>query len=283
MRKTVIPAFLLLTFLFSVLLPFSACAEASPRPILYTYYLQMGWGDRLEIAYLDSDGNLWALDGYESTLHWPYKTEEQLQFLAENSFENIGRLKFDDLFDLKSLVNAVQESDEPSYPAACDAGTEETYAVRYDRDGNAEAILLGMSGDDVFENTDPNAQGLYLAARRLFPGVIAYGGSMGPAGFIPKDLVGFCGLGSLSGAAVRASYNDCESGPSEIPLSREQQKQILDTVRSTVVTGKVSACVTTGGFRSYDFFRGDQYLGCINIYNDLLYCSDGMYSIERKN
>ena len=95
MRKTVIPAFLLLTFLFSVLLPFSACAEASPRPILYTYYLQMGWGDRLEIAYLDSDGNLWALDGYESTLHWPYKTEEQLQFLAENSFENIGRLKFD--------------------------------------------------------------------------------------------------------------------------------------------------------------------------------------------
>ena len=43
MRKTVIPAFLLLTFLFSVLLPFSACAEASPRPILYTYYLQMGW------------------------------------------------------------------------------------------------------------------------------------------------------------------------------------------------------------------------------------------------
>ena len=205
------------------------------------------------------------------------------KFLAENSFENIGRLKFDDLFDLKSLVNAVQESDEPSYPAACDAGTEETYAVRYDRDGNAEAILLGMSGDDVFENTDPNAQGLYLAARRLFPGVIAYGGSMGPAGFVPKDLVGFCGLGSLSGATVRASYNDCESGPSEIPLSREQQKQILDTVRSTVVTGKVSACVTTGGFRSYDFFRGDQYLGCINIYNDLFHRTEELTENADRN
>ena len=283
MRKTAIPAFLLLVFLFSFLLPFSACAEASPRPILYTYYRQMGWGDRIELAYVDSDGDLWALDGHDGNLHWPYKTDEQLRFLAENSFEKIGRLKSDDLFDLKSLVNAVRESDEPSYPAACDAGTEKTYAVRYDRAGNAEAILLGMSGDDVFENTDPNAQGLYLAARRLFPGVTAYGGSMGPAGFIPADLADFCGLGSLSGATVRASYNDCESGPSEISLSREQQKQILEAVRSSVVTGKVSACDTTGGYRTYSFFQGDRYLGGINIYEGLLYRSDGMYSIERKN
>jgi hypothetical protein len=106
---------------------------------------------------------------------------------------------------------------------------------------------------------------------------------MGPAGFIPVDLVDFCKLGNLSGAAVRASYNDCESGPSEIPLSREQQAQILDAVCGSVVTGKVSAADTTGGYRTYAFFRGDQYLGGINIYEGLLYCSDGMYSIERKN
>ena len=62
MRKTVIPAFLLLTFLFSVLLPFSACAEASPRPILYTYYLQMGWGDP-EVVPTDSHLYLVRIDG----------------------------------------------------------------------------------------------------------------------------------------------------------------------------------------------------------------------------
>ena len=73
-------------------------------------------------------------------------------YLKQNGYEAVGCLNaneafntlYNDLFDLKSLVYAVEKSDAPSYPAACDAGTERTYAVQYDRDGNAEAILLGM-------------------------------------------------------------------------------------------------------------------------------------------
>jgi hypothetical protein len=283
MKRSVISSFLILALLFSFLLPSSAFAEKDPRPVLYTYYRQMGWGDRIELAYVDSDGDLWALNGYDANLHWPYKAEEQLQFLEENKFENIGKLKHDDLFDLTSLVNSVTESDAPSHPAACDAGTERTYAVQYDRDGNAKAVLLGMSGDDWFENEDPNAQGLYLAARRLFPHVTCYGGLMGPVGFIPVSIVNFCKLGDLTGATVKACFIDCESGPSEISLSRKDQAQILYDVQNCIVTGKVSAADTTGGYRDYSFFQGDKYLGGISIYEGLLYCSDGMYSIERKS
>ena len=281
MRKTAMIAFLSFALLFSFLLPASACAETPSRPILYTYYQQVGWGDRVEIAYVDSGGDLWALNGYASNLHWPYKTEEQIQFLAEYEFENVGRLKHDELFALESLINAVEESDVPSYPVACDAGTEQTYAVRYGRDGGAEAVLLGMSGDDCFENTDPNAQGLYLAAHRLFPHVTHYGGIMGPVGFIPVRMTDFCKLGDLTGAVVKAYDMDCESGPNEISLSEKDQAQILDDVQNGLVTGKVSAIATTGGCIDYCFYRGDKLLGSISIYEGLLYCSDGMYTIER--
>ena len=283
MKRSMITVFLLFAVLFSCLLPSSVYAEKSPRPILYTYYRQMGWGDRIELAYVDSNGDLWVLNGHDSKLHWPYKAEEQLQFLEENKFENIGRLKHDDLFDLESLVYAVEKSDAPSYSAACDAGTERTYAVQYDRDGHAEAILLGMSGDDCFENPDPNAQGLYLAARKLFPNVTCYAGLMGPVGFIPASIVDFCKLGDITGATVKAWYIDCESGPSEISLSQKDQSLILSDVQNCVVTGKVSAIDTTGGYRDYSFYRGDNCLGSISIYNGLLYRSDGMYSIERKS
>ena len=269
--------------LFVFLLPLSAHAAdtAPPVPILYTYYRQVGWGDRIEIGYVDSRGDLWELYGYDSDLHWPYAAEAQIQYLQGKEFEKAGHIDFDDLFDLKSLVYAVEEFDGPSHPVAEDAGTERAYAVRYDKDGTAEPILLGMSGDDMFENPDPNAQGLYLAVHSLFPKVTRYGDSMGPSGFQPVGIAEFCGLGDLNNASVKAFYMDCESGPREIELSLKDQSQILEDVRHGVVTGKVSAIATTGGFKDYYFFRGDENLGRISIYDGLLYYSDGMYSMER--
>ena len=259
--------------------PSQACAEASAEPVLITYYRQLGWGDRVEIGYVDSAGSCWLLTGSDSELKWPYRSAEQIRYLSEHSFEMAGSLSSDDLFALKSLVYAVEPSTEPSHPAANDAGTERTYAVRYGRDGTPEPVLLGMSGDDMFENTDPNAQGLYLAARRLFPRVTAYGGSMGPAGFTPVKVSEFCGLGRLAGATVKAVFNDCEAGPREIALCRAEQKEILRLAGEGLVTGKVSAVSTTGGFRTYYFYRGGKCLGSFDICDGLLYRNDGMYSI----
>ena len=273
---------LILAFLLILLIPVAACAEREPVPILYTYYRQMGWGDRVEIGYVDSNGDCWMLSGADSELEWPFHSEDQLRYLSEHIFEKIDTMKFDDRFALESLIGSVKVSDEKSHPVADDAGTERTYAVRYRKDEAPELILLGMSGDDMFENTDPNAQGLYLAARNLFPGVTAYGDGMGPAGFIPVNIAEFCGLSDLTGASVKAVFNDCEAGPHNIDMSRPEQDEILSLISGGVVTGKVSAISTTGGYRTYYFYRGSEHLGSVDICDGLLYRNDGMYSIEAK-
>ncbi len=278
MRRIVFILFLI----FALMMPVSAQAESSAKPILYTFYRQVGWGDRIEIGYVDSKGGLWVLNGNDSELHWPYQTDEQIHFLSERKFEKTGTLAFDDFFAFKSLVSSVSISEEKPHPAANDAGIEQTYAIRYDNQGSAEPVLLGVSGDDFFENTDPDAQSLYRSARLLFPNVTSYAGDelMGPMGFIPVSISSFLGLKDLSGATVQAYYNDCEAGPSEIILTEEEQAQILDQAENGMVTGKVSAIETTGGFWTFYFNRGEEHLGQINLYDGLLYCSDGMYSID---
>ena len=274
-------AWLVLLVAVFLMAPFSrAYAAAPPEPVLYTCYRQMGWGDRVEIGYVDSKGDCWLLTGSDSELKWPYRPAEQIQYLSGHSFEKVGTLDHDDLFALKSLIYAVEPSTGSSVPAANDAGTERTYAVRTGKDGAPDPVLLGMSGDDMFENMDPNAHGLYLAARRLFPGVTAYGGSMGPAGFTPVSIAEFCSLGSLTGATVKAVFNDCEAGPAEIALSRAEQKEILSLAARGTVTGKVSAVSTTGGYRTYFFYRGGKCLGSVDLCDGLLYRNDGMYAIE---
>ena len=48
------------------------CAEALdrtatvPRIILFTFYRQMGWGDRVQIGCVDEDGGIWAGIGFDS-------------------------------------------------------------------------------------------------------------------------------------------------------------------------------------------------------------------------
>ena len=279
MKRIIVVCFFVLAFLISV----PGYADKPPvRPILYTYYRQLGWGDSVQIGYVDSNGDLWALKGNDSELEWPGGRENQLRYLAEHEFEKIGKLDHDDLFDLKSLVDVVKKDEGPALPGANDAGTESTYAIQYDRDGNAVPVLLGMSGDDVYENMDPSAQGLYLAARRLFPYVTCYGGDIGPVGFIPVSLTSFCHLGDLSRASVKAYYMDCETGPKQRELSEEEQSEIIKEIMNSNVTGKVSATDITGGFTDYYFYNGNEVLGHISIYNGKLYHSDGMYSIAIK-
>ncbi len=279
MKRIIVVCFFVLALLISV----PGYADKPPvRPILYTYYRQLGWGDSVQIGYVDSNGDLWALKGNDSELEWPGGRENQLRYLEEHQFEKIGKLDHDDLFDLESLVGVVKKDEGPALPVANDAGTESTYAIQYDRDGNASTVLLGMSGDDVYENLDPNAQGLYLAARRLFPFVTCYGGSIGPVDFIPVSLTSFCHLGDLHGASVKAYYMDCETGPKERDLSKEEQSDIINEIMNSNVTGKVSATDITGGFTDYYFSIGNEELGHISIYNGKLYHSDGMYSIAIK-
>ncbi len=280
MRKLTV----LLTICMLLGLTVTVHGKDDPKVILYTVYEQMGWGDRVEVGCVDEEGGLWTMSGSASEIGWPYKTEEQPAYLAEHKIRLVsaGRIEdFDDLFDLRGMVNSVEEDTEAkSVPAANDAGTELSFAVRYDKDGTAHLIKLGTSGDDVFENTDPTAQALYLYLRQQFPGVTCYPAAdgMGPAGFTPVPLAEFCGidLQAAQNARIEACYNDCEAGPSPVDPG-----DILETLKNGIVTGKASCTMTTGDFYTFSFYNeNDEHMFSVDLYRGLLVRNDGMYYIE---
>ncbi len=258
-------------------------AAASRQIILYTYYRQMGWGDRVQIGCVDADGCLWLTTGHDSTLKWPYKTEEQLEYLQSSSeMELIGQLKGKELFDLKSLIFSTEDQGHASYPAANDAGTECSYAVLYDRENNAQCILLGMSGDDCFENFDPDAQALYRYLRQIFPQVTCYGGNIGPVGFQPVPIRVFCGLEGLDldSLVISGFFVDCEAGPCKLNISEEDRLYLLRLIQYGKVTGKANATMVTGGTTCYDVSDpSGGFLASLELYQGLLVRSDGMYFI----
>ena len=127
-----------------------AAAESSePRIILYTWYRQIGEDDRIEIGSVDEAGVVRTLSGVYSEAGWPSESGEQLEYLSQTEkFNEESTLNSDDLFVLKSLISAVEKQEYiPTYTNILDGGTEESCSVRYSRDGEAETILLGMSGE----------------------------------------------------------------------------------------------------------------------------------------
>lgn len=262
----------------------AACAETPPI-ILFTVYHQVGWGDLLEAGFVDEDGGLWTLSGEAAALGWPGDRAGQLAFLQKSDrLVKAGELDFEALFDLKSLIASVDADEGKPSPAACDAGTEISCAVRY-ADDAPEIVRLGMSGDDMYENADPDAQALYLWLRKAFPGVHSWFGTegMGPAGFQPVPLCEFCGLdpAALADAEIRGAYNDCEAGPSALEMDAADAAAVRDRVLNGTITGKASATMTTGGTHTFSFYdAAGNWLGSVEFYRGLLVGRDGMYTIE---
>ncbi len=263
----------------------SAQAER-PRIILYTAYRQVGWGDAVQIGCVDETGGLWTAKGYDSELKWPYGWEKQIAYLqASDALAEAGKLSHDELFALKSLVNAVSAPEGKPSGWMCDAGTESSYALRCDREGSAEAILLGMTGDDFLENTDPNAQALYLKLRLLFPFVRCYADEIDKSwGFQPVPLAAFCGLEGIDwdSVTVSAVYEDCEAGPRELEVTEDEANRVISLMKNGAVTGKENALGVTGGTKVLFFTdRSGKVLGSITLYNGLLVRNDGMYSVQK--
>ncbi len=270
----------------SILMGLAAPALAeTPRIILYTAYRQLGWGDRMQLGAVDEKGGLWVLTGSAGELGWPYGWEAQLEYMKENGrMTYAGALSSEELFDLKGLIDSAEDQGKKSTPWMNDAGTETSCAVRYDRDGNAEAILLGMTGDDLFENTDPNAQALYRRLRELFPGVTCYAGLIPDWGFAPVNIAQFLHLDAekIANAQVRGALIDCEAGPIRETLSEAEQQEVIALTLQGIVTDKANATMVTGGTAVYSFYDAeDNYLGSIELYRGLLVTNDGMYQIQR--
>ena len=260
-------------------------AESTPpRIILYTYYRQMGWGDRVQIGSVDDLGVVRLLTGNDAKLKWPYKPQEQLDYLSRaDLFTEKYTLKHDDLFALKSLVSGTEDQGSKSVPAADDAGTEKSYAVRYSKEGEPSFILLGMSGDDMFENSDPTAQALYRMLRVLFPEVTTYAYDslgMSPRGFTPVPLAEFLELDvdAIMNAEIRGYLSDCEAGPIPLELTAEDKAGLISLIENGIVTGKADCIVSTGGFNVYDFFdTAGNWIGSVAIEDELLIRGEGHY------
>ena len=285
MRKKIILFILILMVCIITAGNVMGAESSSPRIILYTYYRQMGWGDRVQIGWLDDEGTVRLITGYDSALRWPYKPEEQLAYLEQaETFTAENILPYDDLFSIKSLIYSVEDQGSKSRPAANDAGTEKSYAVRYTKEGEPEFILLGMSGDDCFENFDPNAQALYLRLRLMFPSVTSYGyGPMGPQGFSPVPLAEFAGLDTdaVPSASVQGYLIDCEEGPIPLELTEKDITALVYLVRNAKVTGKADCVVSTGGMASYSFYDADEKLiGTLEFEDGLLVWGEGHYYFD---
>ena len=261
----------------------AAFAEDTQQPrniILLTEYQQMGWGEAFQLGALDDNGTLWTY-GNSTREDIPYEAAALLAWAEScDQLEAVGTISHDMLTDIISLVKTVPTQIVVPRSYACDAGTQTSYAIRKDRDGKLEIIVLGMAGDDMFENTDPAAQSLYKSLISLFRSVKSYAGegNIAPAGFQTVDILSFCGYNGvdLTKYTMTAYANDCETGASEI----EPELSAREIMRMTV-TGKQNSMSTTGNTVTYCFTdaSGDT-VAAFEFFNGLLVCSDGMYTVE---
>ena len=279
---------LVMICLAAMLLAGFAAAEETEKPgiMLYTCYTYVAPdGMTLQAGCVDEEGGLWTLDQVIPDYDWSVGIYEYLSGLLEaggltpaGTFGEYDRI---DLFDLRGLVVSTEDQGNETEAVCEGAGAESSYAIVRDNDGNTRKILLGVSGDSRFENTDPNAQALYRILRELFPGVDNYAYSnMGPRGFQAVPLAEFCGWQEIdfTKVVITCADMDCEAGPIEVELTDEDREQIVELATNRMVTGKANATFTTGGTTVYMFQNEEgEYLGALELYRGMLVWNDGMY------
>ncbi len=272
-----------------LLMGLAAAAHAeTPDIVLVTVYEQMGWGDRISVGFVDRNGGLWTLEGSASELKWPYAPEEQVAYLLRSEQKvQIGQLSADDRFALNGLIECAELQQPDPQGWACDAGIQRSYAVRSQND-QTEIMMLGITGDDMWENTDVNAQALFAHLRRLFPNVRCYADEFEKTtgeswGFTPVKIRDFLHIDWLDrkDMTMECYLTDCEEGLIDCPVTAGDTETILNILQNASVTGKANATFVTGGTYVFSFRDGaGTYLGSFEIYGDLLVSNDGMYYID---
>ena len=273
----------------ALLMGLSASAYAeTPDIILVTVYEQMGWGDAISVGFVDQNGGLWMLEGSASALEWPHAPEMQIAYLLRTEQKvQVGKLPPDDTFDLKGLIECAEMRQPEPQGWACDAGTQRSYAV-LNRDSGTEIMMLGITGDDMWENTDVNAQALFAHLCRLFPGVPCYAGMYAETtgeswGFTPVRLRDFlqADWADRDDITMECRMTDCEEGLLDCPVTDADTAKILNILRNASVTGKANATFVTGGTYTFSFSDGKgNFLGFFEVYGDMVVSDDGMYYID---
>ena len=264
----------------------AAEAEDIPRIILFTCYTNLHPdGLELQAGCVDEDGGLWTLELADADLTGCASIGEFLWVMRRaGKLVYAGEIQGIDDFELKSLVVSAEDQGHELEAVADGGGGEISYAVAWDVDGNAREILLGASGDSKFENTDPNAQALYLLLRKFFPNVknAAYSDA-GPRGFRPVPVIEFCGWQDVDfdHAVMECYLEDCEEGLIPVKPEDYDREEIIGMITGWNVVGKANATLLTGGPVTYLFRDGEgNYLASLSLYHGLLVMGDGMYYIS---
>ena len=279
----------LLILLYTILLSASAAAETSApasQVVLYTYY-QAAEEDRLEIGCIDRKGNLYSLSGSGSDLQWPASAKDQpAWFTSRTDFTRLGSVKQAYRDRIRNLLTTVRDHGTQARSNPGSLGTEVSYAVRYEHDGTPVLTLLGMSGDQVFENTDPDAQSLYRVLRSVFSDVTSFAYNdpdLGPSGFQPLAVTDFLGVlpAGVETARITAVYSDCETGNHPVDLSKEEIETIRHMILYGMVTDKADSMLTTGSITTYYLTTpSGKNLFSLEMHGNLLVGSDGMYYLS---
>ncbi len=260
--------------------------QEPPQIILYTCYTNL-FPDGLELqaGCVDEDGGLWTLDLRDADLTGYATVGEYLaDKRSTGEMVSAGQVEGIDMFELKSLIYDTEQQDV-TLEAVCEGGgAESSYAIYRDVNGNETEILLGVSGDSKYENTDPDAQALYLLLRKFFPGVDHFAYSdMGPRGFQPVPVAEFCGWQDIdfSKVVIECGLEDCEEGPIPLELTDGDREEIIEIATTWQVVGKANAMILSGGPKTAGFYDGSgKYLGSLSLFEGLLVLGDGMYYIS---
>ena len=287
MKKTMLLILACLAVSLMAASAFAAGTQETLRIILYTCYENVfPDGVTLEAGCVDEDGNLWTFSGIVPEADLSSGTDAYLAaLLADGKMIQAGKTGGEELFDLKSLIISADDQGNETETVGEGGGAESSVAFAYDVEGIAQRILLGVSGDSRFENTDPDAQALYLQLRNLFPDVTHFGGEAGPRGYQPVSLVEFCGWQDIDFThTVITGYDmDCEAGPIEFEVSLQEREEIIQFILSRYVTGKANATMVTGGTTAYNILDEDgNYLASMELCDGLLVKNDGMYYLGLK-
>ena len=268
--------------------------EDLPRLIAYSVTKEDADSETVGLCCLDEDGFFWSVKEVE--LDEPVRQEDVLRLLLERRGMKLSDMLSDwdedeqeadeRIRGLMAMAQVVEKAEGSLESTGQDIGENAVYAVKYDLDGNPEPVLLGVCGDSVFENKDPNAQALYQVMIRKqnfnLPCGFAEEG-LTPHGFEVVSAREFFGLEKVDAetAVITGALQDCEAGPIDVELTEEDRNYALAILERGLITGKANPWMVTGGTVCY-FFMDEQgeCLGAIETYNGLAVGRDGMYTLS---
>ena len=266
--------------------------EDRPRVFLYSVLKEEPDSTSISVCCIDEAGDLWSADMADAEedilqLLWERRGMKQDSNLKMRDVD-LSNMKDAKISDLAGMAQVVTEGRGSPEATGAGIGENAIYALQYDTEGNPTPVLLGVNGDAVYENTDPNAQTLYQYMRMhqsfYAPCNFATEG-LTPRGFRMVTVRQFFGMENVDAktAVITAAMTDCEEGFIDVQLTEEDREKAAALLERGVIIRKESPWLDTGGTMCY-FFRDEtgKDLGCIETCEEdgLAVGNDGKYRLS---